>query len=118
LLPAEDKVRFAALLLPALLRALKDPVADVRYKADEALDELPIDRPHLIRVLAGALGDAEPTVRRKACRLPGRAGAAARPALSRLKHLLENSDDAERSDCLWAIQRTAPPTRVPGKQRA
>src|SRR5207249_11386700 len=108
----------AASALPSLKKHLKDDDSkEVREAAAFGLGEIgreslkSLDDPNVIEVLAGALKDSDPLVRRSAAYALGNFGPAAKPAQGALETALsDDKSPAVRQNIAWALGKIGPET--------
>ena len=98
--------------LPALIKALKDPLQTVRYQAARAIGTLGPDAKPAVKALMLAVNDAHPSVRTYAIHALGQIGPGASEAVPVLKRLAEGGDARRASSARSALSRIDPTLKI------
>jgi len=100
--PADDVV------LKVLLGSLRDPAAEVRSAALNALDPESLKPETFVLTLVCCLRDESPSVRECSARVLGNIGALARPAVAVLERLAEDREDPAHAAAKEALGKIKP----------
>lgn len=105
----------AATAVNALVKQLKDPNAEIRWRVERALGSIRVASPEVISGLEAALSDEAPRVRAYACHALGQLGEAAKGSVTKIVTLIKDSDQTVRREAMRSVRgmKLGPTVTIP-----